>query len=137
MTKWRKLEANEFSNGVIRSVNQIKLYELEVFTFGSNEWHEKFAVCTNIGVLLFDDKNHKLAPQLISYDKFVIQLNKDNEVTDGKRNLFTMYTGEEEQKTYSARTKDEKVKFAARIEKMYKEYKKTKKLLAGNPTDEF
>ena len=68
LPEWRQQEANEYSSGVIRSVHDVALYELvSTGMFSSDEWENRKAVLTNIGVFLFDSKNHKAKPKFLSW----------------------------------------------------------------------
>ena len=54
MQKWRNMERDEFTNGVLRSTFKTVMHEVEEHTFSSNIWHSKIAVISNIGVLIFN-----------------------------------------------------------------------------------
>lgn len=49
---------------------------MEEFTFGSNEWHERYAVITNIGIFVFEKGNIKAKPEFVPWVAF--QMEKKN-----------------------------------------------------------
>ena len=53
MQKWRNQERDDFSNGVLRSVFNCKMLEVEENTFSTNIWHERYAVISNFGIVIF------------------------------------------------------------------------------------
>ena len=54
MQKWRNMERDEFTNGMLRSTYKTVMHEVEEHTFSSNIWLSKIAVVSNIGVLIFN-----------------------------------------------------------------------------------
>lgn len=132
MILWRQQELDEWSNGFIRSVCKIPMFELESFTFSANVWHPRIALVTNIGVFVFDEMNQKLKPRFIGWPQFKISLSKDNMKIDLRMNLLTFNHLEEEEVQYSCATKDMRTKFAFKVKLMLKEYGSKKPILVGN-----
>ena len=67
MQKWRNQERDNFSNGVLRSVFNIKMFEYKENILSSNIWLDKYAVISNIGIIIFQNKARKDTPKLIPW----------------------------------------------------------------------
>ena len=67
MQKWRNMERDEFTNGVLRSTYKTIIHEVEKKTFSANIWRSKIAVVSNIGILIFNKANQKERPELIDF----------------------------------------------------------------------
>lgn len=72
----------------------------------SSEWHHQYAVLTNVGIFIFSEPNRKLPPFLFSWKGFRIETKPASEELDGKRNLFSLFNEEGEERVFSINTRD-------------------------------
>ena len=105
-------------------------FEYKTYTWSSNEWVKRFAVISNIGIFIFEAKNHKARPSFYNWHNTIIQRLPASERLDERGNLFTMTNADEEVITFSIASRDDYIVFNKVAIEMQKHFSRTKNILA-------
>jgi len=129
-----------------------QVFELEDNTWSANNWFERKAVVTNVGIFVFDTKDVKKPPRFWPWRQFnMVAMKKISEKVEGnltdakgkalsltKGNLFVLKDKEDSEVVFAVNQREDMQFFVKAVQEMHKYFlSKSCKLLAGNESLDF